>query len=177
MTCKIAHKGVLFIDFLQFVQDNCCKVYMQTLQTYDLKNDITNKDVTAIFYHTILQCIISYFTSLKTHDKKIFYVNKTKLQKCCLVGDNDLIVFLQFFIKFIKTIKTKLNLIVICENYSLKKYVSLLDTDVVINENFHKALAIRELPSEKVYKFLEKCGLKQLSKTYKQDINVKFWLK
>jgi len=177
MTCKVAHKGVLFIDFLQFVQDNCCKNYIQALHTYNLQNDITNKDVAAIFYHTILQCIITYFTTLKTHDKKIFYVNKTKLQKCCLVGDNDLIAFLQFFVKFIKTIKTKLNLIVICENHPLKKYVSLLDTDVVINENFHKALATKELPSEKVYKFLEKCGLKQLSKTYKQDINVKFWLK
>lgn len=177
MTHKVAHKGVLFIDFLEFVQNNCCKVYTTNLQTYNLANNITNKDVVSIFYHTILHCIITFLTSLKTHDRKIFYVNKLQLQQCCLVGDNDIILFLLFFVKFIKTLKSKLNLIIICENYTLNTYVSLLDTDVVVNEKFHKALITKDLPSEKIYKFLKKHGLKQLSAIYKQNINIKFWLK
>ena len=177
MTKALTHKGIIFIDFLKFVETKCCKKYLSTLDTYDLKNDITNKDVQSLFYHSLIESIIMYFMKGNTLDKKIFYVDKLKLQFCCLVGDNDTKTFLKFFIKFIKDLKNKLNILFVCDNYSFDAYIDGIEADVYLSDKLNDTLKTKQISSEKVYKFLDKTGLKQLSKIYKEDVKVKFWLK
>lgn len=169
--------GVHIIDFLSFVENHCCKKYLNALDSYGLKNDITSKDVQTFFYHFMIESVIEYYTKIKCLDKKIFYVDKLKLIGCCLVGDNDRKTFLKFFIKFIKDLKTKLNIPVVSESYSFKAYIEVLDTDAFLIEGLNKSIKTKAVSSEKVYKFLEKCGLKKLSEIYKTDVRVKFWLK
>jgi hypothetical protein len=84
---------------------------------------------------------------------------------------------LKFFIAFIKGLKNKLNIPVVSDSYSFKAYIDVLDTDVHLVENLNKVIKTKSVSSEKVYKFLEKCGLKKLSEIYKTDVRVKFWLK
>jgi hypothetical protein len=177
MTKTFNHRGIIFIDFLKFVETKCCKKYLTSLDTYELKNDIANKDVQSLFYHSLIESVITYFMKENTLDKKIFYVDKLKLQGCCLVGDNDVKQFLKFFIKFIKDLKTKLNILFVCDNYSFEAYVECIETDVYLCEQLNNVLKTRQVSSEKVYNFLDKTGLKKLSKIYKEDMKVKFWLK
>lgn len=176
MTHKIPHKGIQFIDFLKFVEKHCCGDYLSSLDTYGLKNDITNKDVQKLFYHSIIGSIMTFFVKQKNVDKKVFYVDKLKLQSCCLVGDNDKMAFLKFFIKFIKDLKNKLNMVFICDAHSFKAYLECLEADVYLSDCLNDALKPKQVSSEKVYRFLNKTGLKQLSKIYKEDVKVKFWL-
>jgi hypothetical protein len=169
--------GVHIIDFLSFVDKHCCKKYLNTLNTYGLQNDITNKDVQKLFYHSMIESIIDYYIKIKILDTKVFYVDKLKLASCCLIGDNDIKLFLKFFIKFIKDIKNKLNINIVSDIHSFKTYYEILDTDAYLVENLNSAIKSKNIKSEKVYIFLEKCGLKKLSEIYKTDIRVKFWLK
>jgi hypothetical protein len=177
MTYSYKRSGVYIIDFLSFVEKHCCKKYLNALDSYGLTNDITNKDVQTFFYHFMIESIIEYYTKIKCLDTKVFYVDKLKLVSCCLVGDNDRKTFLKFFIKFIKDLKNKLNIPVVSESYSFKAYIEILDTDVFLIEELNKVIKTKAVSSEKVYKFLEKCGLKKLSEIYKTDVRVKFWLK
>lgn len=177
MVKKLPQKGIQFIDFLQFVEKHCCKEYSLSLEMYNLTNDVTNKDVKTIFYHNIIKCIMTYFVEHKTFDKRVFYIHKKELPNCCLIGDNDVNTFLKFLIAFIKHLKTKLNLPFICGKLPLKMFVDSLDMDAVNQELLAVALKIKEVKSEKVYRFLNKHGLKHLSSIYKTDAKVKFWLK
>ena len=177
MTHTYRRSGVCLIDFLTFVEKHCCKKYLLALDTYGLQNDITNKHVQKLFYHAMIESVIAYYTKIKSLDTKIFYVDKLKLVNCCLVGDNDVKTFLKFFITFIKDLKNKLNIPVVSNSYSFKAYINVLDTDVDLVEELNKAIKTGSISSEKVYKFLEKCGLKKLSEIYKTDVRVKFWLK
>lgn len=177
MTKTLNHKGITFIDFLKFVEIKCCKNYLTSLDKYGVNNDITNKDVQSLFYHSLIESVITYFMNESNLDKKVFYVDKLKLQFCCLVGDNDVKTFLKFFIKFIKDLKNKLNILFVCESYSFEAYVECINTDAFLSDNLNDILKTKQLSSEKVYKFLDKSGLKQLSKIYKEDVKVKFWLK
>jgi hypothetical protein len=177
MTHTYRRSGVCIIDFLTFVEKHCCKKYLLALDTYSLQNDVTNKDVQKLFYHVMIESVITYYTKIKSLDTKIFYVDKLKLVNCCLVGDNDVKVFLKFFITFIKDLKNKLNIPVVSNSYLFKAYIDVLDTDVYLVEELNKAIKKKAVSSEKVYKFLEKYGLKKLSEIYKTDVRVKFWLK
>lgn len=177
MTHTYRRSGVCIIDFLTFVEKHCCKKYLLALDTYGLQNDVTNKDVQKLFYHVMIESVITYYTKIKSLDTKIFYVDKLKLVNCCLVGDNDVKTFLTFFIAFIKDLKNKLNIPVVSNSYSFKAYIDVLDTDVYLVEELNKVIKKKAVSSEKVYKFLEKCGLKKLSEIYKTDVRVKFWLK
>jgi len=177
MTHTYRRSGVCIIDFLTFVETHCCKKYLLALDTYSLQNDVTNKDVQKLFYHVMIECVVEYYSKTKSLDIKVFYVDKSKLTKCCLAGDNDTKVFLPFFIKFIKDLKNKLNIPVVCNSHTFQEYTRVIDTDVGLVEDFNKSIKKKAVSSEKVYKFLEKCGLKKLSEIYKTDVRVKFWLK
>lgn len=177
MTYKIPHKSIQLIDFLQFVDKNCCKKYLSSLTTYSMVNDITNEDVKKVFYHSIIECIITYFIDQKTLDKKVFYVDKLKLQSCCLIGDNNKKVFLKFFVEFIKKLKNNMNICFVCDRHSFKTYAEELKTDAFLQEELQKSISKKEIKSEKVYRFLDKNGLKSLSNIYKTETKVKFWLK
>jgi hypothetical protein len=177
MTKTLPHRGIVFIDFLKFIEIKCCKKYITALDVYGFKNDISNKDVQSLFYHSLIECIIEYFMEENTLDKKVFYVDKLKLQFCCLVGDNNIRQFLKFFIKFIKDLKTKLNILIICDNHSFDTYMECIGTDAYMSDVLNDVLKTKQLTSEKVYNFLDKTGLKKLSKIYKEDMKVKFWLK
>jgi hypothetical protein len=177
MVKKLPQKGIQFIDFLQFVEKHCCKEYSLSLEMYNLTNDVTNKDVKTIFYHNIIKCIMTYFVEHKTFDKRVFYIHKKELPNCCLIGNNDVNTFLKFLIAFIKHLKTNLNLPFICCDLPLKMFADSLDMDAVNQELLAVALKIKEVKSEKVYRFLNKHGLKHLSSIYKTDAKVKFWLK